>query len=74
MTQRFRVAILSAESVPFAKVGGLADVVGALSKSIADLGCAVAVFLQNAGAGGSGEATRIAGDIMKTVITERGLK
>jgi peptidoglycan glycosyltransferase len=36
--------------------------------------CAVAVFLQNAGAGGSGEATRIAGDIMKTVITERGLK
>jgi starch synthase len=45
MTQRFRVAILSAESVPFAKVGGLADVVGALSRSIADLGCAVSVFL-----------------------------
>ena len=45
MTQRFRVAILSAESVPFAKVGGLADVVGALSRSIADLGCSVAVFL-----------------------------
>lgn len=45
MTQRFRVAILSAESVPFAKVGGLADVVGALSKAVAGLGCAVAVFL-----------------------------
>jgi len=45
VTQRFRVAILSAESVPFAKVGGLADVVGALSKAIADLGCSVAVFL-----------------------------
>ncbi|HYR51385.1 MAG TPA: glycogen/starch synthase [Candidatus Dormibacteraeota bacterium] len=45
MTQRFRVAMLSAESVPFAKVGGLADVVGALSRSIADLGCSVAVFL-----------------------------
>jgi len=36
--------------------------------------CAVAVFLQNAGNGGSSEATRIAGDVMKTVITERGLK
>jgi peptidoglycan glycosyltransferase len=36
--------------------------------------CAVAVFLQNAGPGGSGEATRIAGDIMKTAIAERGNK
>jgi penicillin-binding protein A len=36
--------------------------------------CAVAVFLQNAGPSGSGEATRIAGDIMKTVIAARGLK
>jgi peptidoglycan glycosyltransferase len=36
--------------------------------------CAVAVFLQNAGPNGSSEAARIAGDIMKTVITERGLK
>jgi peptidoglycan glycosyltransferase len=36
--------------------------------------CAVAVFLENAGPGGSSEAARIAGDIMKTVITERGLK
>jgi starch synthase len=45
MAQRFRVALLSAESVPFAKVGGLADVAGALSRGIADLGCSVAVFL-----------------------------
>jgi len=45
MTQRFRVAMMSAESVPFVKVGGLADVIGALSKTVADLGCAVAVFL-----------------------------
>ncbi|OLE27382.1 MAG: peptidoglycan glycosyltransferase [Actinobacteria bacterium 13_1_20CM_3_71_11] len=36
--------------------------------------CAVAVFLQNAGPGGSSEAARIAGDLMKTVITARGLK
>ena len=36
--------------------------------------CAVAVFLQNAGSGGSGTATRIGGDLMKTVIAERGLK
>ncbi len=36
--------------------------------------CATAVFLENAGSGGSGEATRIAGDIMRAVIAERGLK
>lgn len=35
---------------------------------------AVAVFLQQAGAGGSHEAARIAGDIMRTVIAERGPK
>jgi starch synthase len=45
MAQRFRVAMVSAEAVPFAKVGGLADVVGALSRSVAELGAAVAVFL-----------------------------
>src|SRR5262245_26640774 len=36
---------MSAEAVPFVKVGGLADVTGALSRAVADLGCAVAVFL-----------------------------
>jgi peptidoglycan glycosyltransferase len=36
--------------------------------------CAVAVFLQNAGSGGSSEATRIAGDVMRTVLAERGQK
>ena len=45
MAQRYRAAILSAESVPFAKVGGLGDVVGALSRAVADIGCSVAVFL-----------------------------
>jgi peptidoglycan glycosyltransferase len=35
---------------------------------------AVAVFLQNAGTGGSANATSIAGDIMKSVIAERGIK
>jgi starch synthase len=45
MAQRYRAAILSAESVPFAKVGGLGDVIGALSRAVADLGCSVAVFL-----------------------------
>ena len=45
MAQRFRVAMLSAEAVPFAKVGGLADVVGALSRALADLGVSVSVFL-----------------------------
>ncbi len=49
MAQRYRAAILSAESVPFAKVGGLADVIGALSRAVADLGCSVAVFLPRYG-------------------------
>ena len=35
---------------------------------------AVAVFLEHAGTGGSGEATRIAGDLMKTVISEQGIR
>ncbi len=49
MAQRFRVAFLSAECVPFAKVGGLGDVAGALSRAVADLGCSVAVFLPRYG-------------------------
>ncbi|HTM00984.1 MAG TPA: glycogen/starch synthase [Candidatus Omnitrophota bacterium] len=49
MAQRFRVAILSAECVPFAKVGGLGDVTGALSRAVADLGCSVAVVLPRYG-------------------------
>jgi starch synthase len=46
---RFRVALLTAEAVPFAKVGGLADVAGALSQTAAALGCSVAVFLPRYG-------------------------
>ncbi len=49
MAQRFRVAMLSAECVPFAKVGGLADVTGALSRAVADMGCSVAVVLPRYG-------------------------
>lgn len=45
MNQRFRVALVSAEAVPFAKVGGLADVAGSLSRSVAELGASVALFL-----------------------------
>ena len=35
---------------------------------------AVAVLLQNAGAGGSGEATQIAGQVMRAAIAAKGLK
>lgn len=35
---------------------------------------AVAVFLENAGSGGSAEAARIAGQVMRAVIGERGLR
>jgi starch synthase len=49
MAQRFRVAMLSAECAPFAKVGGLGDVTGALSRAVSDLGCSVAVILPRYG-------------------------
>src|SRR4029078_11549323 len=35
---------------------------------------AVAVMLQNAGFGGSGEATRIGGQVMRAALAARGLK
>ena len=49
MAQRYRAALLCTESVPFAKVGGLGDVIGALGRAVADLGCSVAVFLPRYG-------------------------
>ncbi|MBV9709738.1 MAG: glycogen/starch synthase, partial [Ktedonobacteraceae bacterium] len=36
--QPLKILILAAEIVPFAKVGGLADVVGALPKALSALG------------------------------------
>lgn len=49
MAQRFRVAMMSAECVPYAKVGGLGDVTSALSRAVADLGCSAAVVLPRYG-------------------------
>jgi starch synthase len=42
---RLEIGIASAEMVPFAKVGGLADVIGALSKELVREGHAVSVWL-----------------------------
>ncbi|MDX2037004.1 MAG: glycogen synthase GlgA [Isosphaeraceae bacterium] len=39
------VALIASEAVPFAKTGGLADVVGALPRALARHGVAVSVFL-----------------------------
>jgi starch synthase len=39
------IAIAASEAAPFAKTGGLADVIGALPKAISQLGCDVKVFL-----------------------------
>jgi starch synthase len=39
------IAIAASEAAPFAKTGGLADVIGALPKAIGQLGCDVKVFL-----------------------------
>src|SRR5260370_17595531 len=38
MPSSLKILILAAEAVPFAKVGGLADVVGALPKALLELG------------------------------------
>jgi starch synthase len=40
-----KIAFVSSEVVPFAKTGGLADVAGALPKSLTELGCEVKVFM-----------------------------
>jgi len=40
-----RVTFAASECVPFSKTGGLADVVGALPRSLAALGHEVSVFL-----------------------------
>lgn len=45
MKTKLRLCIVSAEMIPFAKVGGLADVVGSLSKVLASMGHDVSVFL-----------------------------
>ncbi|NND70421.1 MAG: glycogen synthase GlgA [Rhodothermales bacterium] len=39
------VCFITSECVPYAKTGGLADVSGALPKALAELGCAVKVFM-----------------------------
>ena len=40
-----KIAVAASEVAPFAKTGGLADVIGALPKALHDLGCEVKVFM-----------------------------
>ena len=45
MNQRKNICVISAERVPLVKVGGLGDVVGALSDTLADRGHSVTCFM-----------------------------
>ena len=47
MSDKLKVLLVAAEAVPFAKTGGLADVVGALPKELVKLGCEVRVIIPN---------------------------
>ena len=47
--EQLKILILAAEVVPFAKVGGLADVVGALPKALRELGNDVRVVMPRYG-------------------------
>ncbi|MDD3929974.1 MAG: glycogen/starch synthase, partial [Sphaerochaeta sp.] len=53
------ICMVSSESVPFSKSGGLADVVGALSTALASLGEDVRVLLPLYGSGESSSFTEL---------------
>ena len=44
MSEKIRVVFCTTEIVPFSKVGGLADVMGALPDSLEQLGCEVTII------------------------------
>ena len=49
MADSLHIAFVASEMAPFAKTGGLADVIGALPKALAALGHRVTVFLPRYG-------------------------
>ena len=46
---RFKILLVATEAVPFAKEGGVADVIGSLPKELATLGHEVSIFLPRYG-------------------------
>ena len=44
-TPTYKIAMVSSEAVPYAKTGGLGDVIGSLPKALELLGCEVKVFI-----------------------------
>src|SRR6187399_3560062 len=49
MAESMHIAFVASEMAPFAKTGGLADVIGALPKALAAIGHRVTVFLPRYG-------------------------
>jgi starch synthase len=56
---QLRVVMIAAEATPYAKVGGLGDVLGALPRALDKLGVAVSVIMPAYGNAGSGMAASI---------------
>src|SRR6266571_1759640 len=46
---RFKILLVATEAVPFAKEGGVADVIGSLPKELAALGHEVCIFMPRYG-------------------------
>jgi len=68
MPERLSISIVASEMVPFAKTGGLADVLGALPKALARLGHAPTVFLPR-----YARIERSAGELVGTVHVPLGV-
>src|SRR6185295_10015411 len=65
-----RILMITSEAAPFAKTGGLADVLGALPPALAKLGEEVAVVMPRYGSVALHESTRISDGMRLSVVPD----